>query len=505
MFTKEIMGLTLTNQIADGLFPNINGVNFRNDRSFLATLRALMYKRVPSGESIYLAVTNSQYTAGEIKGAAPKDCVRAFLRNSRILIDDREGTGVLNIHSFDGTEENNTACFNHLDSGALNELVGGYTALNDVDKWLEQNGKVRARVYLNSEKKNTLIFIERLDVKRWHLLQSLIPRYFPWYVADNPFDEEEIALIKSLTKRYAPEYEEKMEAFAKRFDFRSAHVRNMLSGFETAFEKKELENVRRRIQQLKNNIESYRTEIARFFRDLQDTAIKELGLITKINQEEKEDSELLEYFLCNKSLNIIDVSGATIEFVVTTTISNFDPDMAESAIGRVGKSFFYRHYETRNRYKNKELTDERLYLLMKAIFIDETMKLRVCSAYRLNFADGTYYGLSGYSYPDEILKSHTPNQHIHHYACLGNNRPIIERAMLDRDYITAVSQCCSSAANMNLSESNTGTYFMEYICDKDVGQIIQMPDGSTATPLDAAKWLEEQNEAKKETKEEENG
>ena len=47
MFNKTLSGLTLTKQVADGLFQNINGQDFRGDTSFLATLRALMYKRVP--------------------------------------------------------------------------------------------------------------------------------------------------------------------------------------------------------------------------------------------------------------------------------------------------------------------------------------------------------------------------------------------------------------------------------------------------------------------------
>ena len=47
MFAKEITGLTLANEVAATLFPNIGGSNFRYDVSFTATLRALMYKRRP--------------------------------------------------------------------------------------------------------------------------------------------------------------------------------------------------------------------------------------------------------------------------------------------------------------------------------------------------------------------------------------------------------------------------------------------------------------------------
>ena len=60
-----------------------------------------------------------------------------------------------------------------------------------------------------------------------------------------------------------------------------------------------------------------------------------------------------------------------------------------------------------------------------------------------------------------------------------------------------MSACCSSATNINFTEPNTGTFFMQKICAPDVGRIIQMPDGSTMTPVNAVKWLEEQEAAKK--------
>lgn len=75
--------------------------------------------------------------------------------------------------------------------------------------------------------------------------------------------------------------------------------------------------------------------------------------------------------------------------------------------------------------------------------------------------------------------------------------------MLDRDYVNAVALCCASATNINFTEPNTGTFFMQKICANDVGRIIEMPDGSTMTPLDAVKWLEDQDAKKQEEKAEE--
>lgn len=502
MFNKTLSGLTLTKQVADGLFQNINGQDFRGDTSFLATLRALMYKRVPKEESILLRVSASRYGKYEIDGATAKDCVRAFLRNTDIM---SAVPGVLHIHTFDGDEEGNTASFAAIDNGGLNAALGNaFTALPDVSKFLEQNGKVRARVFISEERKSVLIFVEKLDIKRWHLLQSLIPRYMPWYVRENPFNDEEVALIRSLTKRYAPDYTELIEQFAKKFDFRTQAVRNMLRGFENAFEKDKLQAVQRQITDNRNRLERLEQQFRDLYVQIADLTTQELGLIAKIrgDGDNGEDTEFMEYFLCNKSLNLVRVSGGEIEFIVETTISSYDPEVVETALDKFGKSFFYRHYETHGKYQNKEMTDERIHRLVKALFLDEVLKLRVCAAYRLNFANGGYYGLRNYNYPAEILVDHVPNQHIQVYGCLGNNESYIRRAMVNRDYVAAVSNCCASATNANFTEANTGTFFMQKICANDVGKIIQMPDGSTATPLDAVKWLEAQDAEKQKKKEE---
>lgn len=497
MFTREITGLTLTNQVANALFQNITGDMFRYDVSFVATLRALMYERVPKEESISVCRSSSIHSAVEIRAASPKDCIRAFLSSSSILRGD---SGIIHIHSFDNEPAQNEASFEAVDA-ALTAVLEEFVPMLDMTKFLEQK-KINARFFVSEQSNSTLIFIERLDVKKWHLLQSFIPRYFPRYFKEHPLQADEQRLLKSLTIRYAPDYEEQIEEYAKRFDFRTQAIRDQLKGFELRFERDRLQSVRNEIRSVNNNLDTLRLQFQDYYQRLGDLTTTELGLIEKINRGDGEkDSEFLEYFLCNKTLNLVRVSGSMVEFVVATTLSNFDPDVFDSAI-HSRRSFFYRHYETDSKYENREMTDDRIERLMTAVFAEEKLKIRVCAAYRLDFGTGSYTGIRNYNYPTEIIRDHTPNQHIHHYACLGNNERPIYDAMRRRDYVSALAACCASATNINLAESNTGTFFMERIFADNAGRIIQMPDGSTMTPLDAVKWLEEQD-AKKEQETEE--
>lgn len=493
MFTKPITSLKMAGpDIAETLFQNIKGCRYQDDVSFTATLRALLSSRLRADEHLILEISASTYSRASVSGATQKDCIWAFLKDGKFLGDP---AGTLHIHNFCGDEDGNTACFEILDKQNLSNLekFRGFVPLDDIAQFLNQK-KIRSRFYINDEKHSALIFVENLDLKRWHLLQSLIPRYFPSWFKDNPINETETALLKSLTNRYAPSYEEVIDKIAGQFDFRTQFLKTSLTGFENNFERRKLNDIRIRIKNCQNHIESLQQNINSYFAQMEEYTVTELGLCEKLKQGG--ESEVLDYFLCNKSLELVSAYGGEITFIVNTVISSFDPDLFDSIIQR-DHSFFYQHYETGEGYGNPDFTDERIKKLMMAIFHDELLKLRVCAAYRLNFENSGYEGIRHYAYPADVLADHTPNQHIDYYACLGNNRQVVGEAMRRKDYIAAISACCSSATNINLTESNTGTFFMQKILAKNAGKIIQMPDGSTMTPIDAVKWLEA-NEAKEE-------
>lgn len=495
MFSKEITGLTLANEIASTVFPNIGGNKFRNDESFVATLRALLYSRVPKEESITLRYHRSEYSIGQLSGSYPRDCVRAFLNGTSITSGS---TGVLLIHSFEGSDEDNAACFEKLVDG-VPKALSGYKLLTDLSAWIESDAKFTAKVYINEELRNTIVFTEKMNLKRWHMLESLISRYFPWYFESNPMTDEEIEIVKTLTKRYAPSYEEKIQEFAKRFDFRSQVIRNQLTGFETQFDRRKLESVRAQITDTDHRLRDLENTFSRYYRQIDDLRTQECGLIDKIkNGGGDESSELLEYFLCNNSLQLVSVCNGEIVFFVTTTVANFDPDAAESVINN-SRSYIYDERD------NENMTRARIKRLMTEIFVNETMKIRICAAYSLNFDDGYYRGIEGYDFPQDILRDHTPNQHIQGFHCLGGNEATIRQSMRNRDYVGAVAACVQSAKSVNIQESTTTGRMTRLLFSNRIGKVIEMPDGTTKTPYEAVLWLEEQDVKAKKEKEQEEG
>ncbi len=76
---------------------------------------------------------------------------------------------------------------------------------------------------------------------------------------------------------------------------------------------------------------------------------------------------------------------------------------------------------------------------------------------------------------------------------------MIRDAMRKHDYVGAVSACIQSANSVNVTESTTCKRMIARLFASDATRFIQMPDKTTMTPLDAVKWLEEQDvKAKKE-------
>ena len=77
MFYKGIHETILTSEAADRLFSNITDCN-TPDVSFLATLRALLRKRLPPNEYVRLTCTNLNLTEDTISDMTVSQCMDLF-------------------------------------------------------------------------------------------------------------------------------------------------------------------------------------------------------------------------------------------------------------------------------------------------------------------------------------------------------------------------------------------------------------------------------------------
>nr|WP_290461268.1 hypothetical protein [Acutalibacter muris] len=486
MFKNSIVSTPLTTDAANAYFSNITGQKYGNDNSFLATLRALVAPRMKEEDAIVLKFGRTDYNAGAIRSVPGDRAVRAICDS--YYLDDAEGNVI--IHNLTADTDSNLANLQILDS----YFVGHYMGYHRLEKVKEFYRKaINVDCYINPEKKNVILFVDKLDNKKLHYLQQSILAILPWYFdPSNGVSELEMELIQSLRETTSEKYEDCLARVAEKYDFKTARIRQLLGGFETRFERMECDRVRGEIEDYDRRINMLNNDIGALLANRNESCIRLLGLETKIANG-GEDSEIMDYFLCNHKLFLEEVTDTDMYFSVKDYLTYFDRDMAEVAINNPN-SFVY-HNGRNGEFRG--VSAEKMKKLMREIFVEEAPRLRikVCAAYRfsLNGSVGTQGGHNfGYEFNDAM-----PNTHIDRYKCLGNYQKTINQLLQRRDYIGALEQCIASCKSLNWGDSPVMGEFMRTMWGTSEynynNRCIELPDGRVVKPADAIKWLEEQD------------
>ena len=475
MFNKKIRETPLVRGIANEFF-KIYGDSFNDDRSFLATLRALLHRR-SNGADVNLSIRS--FNSFGYRGHTFTNPAGVFTRISPVPY----GANVLSIRYLMGSTDDNAAILSLYDNteSGFTKTFPNYHEAKDLQVFVQKRGKLNARFYINEHDKETLIVCEGLTLCSLHLLQSLTPRLFPWFFSEIPLDEVESSLLDALTFRNATEYERILSLLADRIDFREHMIKNVIGDFDKIGRREELEKT-------KNERDNYRQELDNLTRRYQEylTAIDNLN-IRLIGQEmaleaASDGSELIDYFICNRSLTPVRVRGRQLEFTVKTFFEFFDPEQYRTYI-RNKNSFLYTGYDYLREFNDLEVRRK----MLDAIFADEPiLRVKMCANYIIDLrGQGSAHDF--YTYGDDFI-DYIPNPHIHHFACLGSYHPHINRMIQEGNLIGAIEQCMASAKSLNFSESHTVRYFLNDVFTS-THRIIRLPDGRDVTPVEALEYL----------------
>lgn len=493
MFKTSIVSTPLTTDAANSYFQNITGEQFGNDNSFLATLRALVAPRIKEGESVYLHFGRSNYDAATI-GGVPKDRAVTAICNDYGLGDGYQGQII--VHSFNSDEASNTANLALIEE-RFTSCYPSFHRLEKVKDFYRKSFAVDC--YIDLEHKNVILFVDNLSNKKLHYLQVSIFAFLPWYFDPAAGASElEMELIYSLRETTSEKYEDCLRRIAEQYDFKTARIRQLLGGFETRYERIECDNVRQEIEGLDAQITRLNNQIGDMLSKRNDRCIKLLGLERKI-AEGGEDSEIMEYFLCNDRLVLENVTDTDMYFCVRDYLTYFDSEIAERTINNP-RSFVY----CNGREAYRGISAAKMKKLMWEIFVEENprLRIRVCAAYRFNL-NGSVGTQGGHNFSYEFSDC-MPNPHIDRYNCMGNYKVTINQLLQKRDYIGALEQCVASCKSINWGDSPVMGEFMNTMWGRNHynNRCIELPDGRVVKPAEAIQWLEEQDGAVEETTEE---
>lgn len=494
MFKTSIASTPLTTAAANAYFRNINGEPFGCDNSFLATLRALVAPRIKEDESVYLRFCWSDYEGAVLANAPADRAVKAICSG----YDLEEVSGHIFVHSFKSDKESNLANLKLIES-KFTSCYEGYHRLEKVKAFYHKSFAVDC--YINPERKNVVVFVDGLDLKKLHYLQVSILAMLPWYFDPSAgVSELEMELLYSLREASAEKYQSCIARIAESYDFKSARIRQLLTGFETRYEKVECEMVRNEIDTIDRDIRQLNDRIGALYGRRSDTCTKLLGLERKI-AEGGESSEIMEYFLCNNKLYLEEVTDRDMYFAVKEYLSYFDREMAERAINNM-RSFVYPYGER----SHNGITRDEMKRLMTEIFVNEEPLLRIkfCAAYRFDL-NGNVSAQGAHHFDDCEFAEYMPNTHIDRYNCMGGYERAINQLLEHRDYIGALEQCIASCKSLNWGDSPVMSEFMSTMWgdSRYNSRCIELPDGRVVKPAEAIRWIKQQETCTDEQKEEE--
>lgn len=459
---------------ANIIMRRIHGDSFDGDMTVVATVRALLFERTNADEEFDVRMRTVN-AVNDYKVAS-------------MYLDQTFGSPLNN--SFTVTNITNEAVFKKisdaLSANALKtETKYRLTELTRVSDWLrnKEEVKLHTRIFINEETGSAYIMAQNLSVRFLHLISSLMPKYLPKFFKDKPLQPYERELLETLTQHRGSNFLAACTKVASHMDLREAFLRGMIGDFEKREMETMLNNATHRLNELQSEIESCMQRYSEAIRRHQDQMFRVEGI--KLGLENNEgNSDLMDYLIANKNVDVIRVSGNRLDLEIRTFMDIFDIDMwkryaANGTVytpgGTVPAAF-------------KELEDRKL--LINALFEEEpVLRLKFCGYYYIDL-NGNCGSDRRHTYKP-ACDDYLINPHLYFHACLGSNRAQITQQLTRGEIIGAIECAAASCKSVNMGEiSQTIRPMIQQVLESNK-KIIRNADGVDMTPVEALNWLKE--------------
>jgi len=474
MFRQSIGTTPLSDNIASQYFSDriFDGSRSSSpDNSFLVTLRALFEKKLGDGERIrFRFSTSSESNTSKVN------------QISSYVDPDSIECGDVRLHAFrSSNDEVNKAYIEGADK-YFSELEGWKKLPRPTEYYAKT---MNVRVFVNPEIKSVVIFCDSADLRRIHFLEAGMLSFFPWYFDPaGGISPSEKALCESLVKNTPDEYLAAVSVIAEELGFREKYKAKLLNSFETRFDQEKLRTAESELSDIERRLSDLKDKMSEYLQMRYDKQISVLGLSEKIARGGS--GELGEYFSANKSLSMLDADTDSFTFASKGVLSYWDDDIARRMIENNG-SVLYNH--------TSKFSKDQLQKLYTAVFIDRTVKLRVCAAFRLrpsSMVDRPH----PYTFPMPEFNTYMPNTHIDLYGCIGTNEEEIYTMIENHDFIGVMEQCIQAALGFNFADSTVSSRFGQVLNENYDGyhpnlKAFELPDGTITDPAGVLKWIKE--------------
>lgn len=475
MFNNIIGSTKFTSDVASGCFENIYGDYFLGDASFVSTLRATLHNKIEDDVLQFQLYTLRNGIDRDI--ADSLSSAQAVNAIKRLLEYAEPQTNSLILYNIGDGGEKADAWF-ELIQKYFSRAYHGF--IRQPKPTIFYKKAFRLLCFTNEDMKCSVIFVNNMSKRAFHYIQCGICGYLPWYFTKENLTEKDVAVLTSLRSKNSDDYISALDAIAEDFDFRKMKIKSELDGFENKFKDEEIRQLNDSILRLRQSVEEHNHRIGDLLRDIENKNIRMLGLQCSVQDR---NSEIMEYFLANKNIELITTRGTYIEFVAKGYLDFFDEEMAQSVINN-NNSYVYR-----GGFDTNKISIDQMKKLMTSIFVNKDMKIKTCAAYSLS-VQGSASGLSEYRFDGvDDCKNRMPNPHIQYYSCLGNYRQSMNKSLQDFDFVSAIGTCCASVRSLNFGDATVMGRFMHNMYTSNIA-CIELKDGRVVTAQEAVKYIE---------------
>ena len=457
--------IRLASDIANEFFPNINGDSYRDDASWLATMRALLPSRIGQDASAQIRYFQKESRSHKSRAAR----VTYYLEGVDLTASNT--ISVINVQKTTEEMDKVVDAFTHLGIADHNFAQAIY------DRYAAQEPKGYVLMYINDEIANTVIITTGMSMHTWHALSAFMRHYFRKAFAEKPATDKEMELMKALASvsrddNSTDTYLRLIDEFAEPYDFRSAQIRQALANFTTRAKAARRKAVEQTINNANDAIRNYHEELGKQLA-IREKAQWELAGLVAGNGEDAASKELMDYFLVNRQLVFTSANGDRFNYWVKTYLTYWDERTAESYI------------KTRNGYlydgaRDFSLDEAKFEKMLRAIFIDRTIRIRMTAAYQFRFSSSSINIdiNQGDTQPPE-LAGYMLNPHPMYNNCWGTASRNLSEALSVGDYAGAVGVTTYAASELNISDVSTRQF--SYWLAESKWDCIELPDGTRMT------------------------
>nr|DAE09598.1 MAG TPA: hypothetical protein [Siphoviridae sp. ct96x5] len=340
-------------------------------------------------------------------------------------------------------------------------LDNGYKENKTVSIYVEQNAMADVKLYINKEKKITILVINRAAVirKRFDTALnsacSLSPILFPWL---DTVSNENLTVLKELGCRHTEPLKALMDAILNDDSLKESCLREITKGLCANRFTERLEQINNEYCGINTRINSYYEQIRAAQSELEELLETKERLEERIRRGDALDEEIFNYLMSQKNIMVVDRVNDKLLLRAYGDLDYIDELMYKAYIVNGSRSSnlidrlseYYREKDVRKFFSYCWGDEPRYHMQVYADF---------------EVSNDAYISRDS----DYVCRDEPENciraPHIMLYNCFGSFQDIVVEAQRNHDFIAAFNVAVTAVRNLNLTDGIVCASFANMLCE----------------------------------------